>query len=499
MAKKSSPKASAKPSEEASPAAGGSAKAGPAKSAPAKAVAAKPATPTKKTPAPAKAAAAPAPTPAPKAAAKATKPVTPASAPMPAPATPAPAKAMKKPAAKATVAAPPAPAAPAAAKKPAVKAAVATPPAPVAVEKPKAAESPKPPEKPKAEKAAKPVPVEKVVKAPRVSASSDAAWDDELEMAAQPVRRPPPRPAEPAPATEAAAPAAPVKHAPMPPRRADGTITLAHSPDADDAFMFYALANGKVDTETRKYEHILSDIQSLNEHAKKGTYDVTAISFHAYPYVQHNYGLLTCGASFGDGYGPMLVAKSPIRANEVDGMTVALPGALTTATLVTKLWFGRSHIEVKQVPFDKVTDAVKSGLVRAGVLIHEGQLTWKEMGLVRVVDFGQWWGEQTEGLPLPLGGNGVRRDIEKPLVTKIALDIKRSIAYALGHREEALAYAMKFGRNLSKEKADKFVGMYVNDLTLDYGERGRQAVKHLLDLAFKAGLLSAPCEPDFLA
>lgn len=298
-------------------------------------------------------------------------------------------------------------------------------------------------------------------------------------------------------AIEAAKPPEPIP-SDMPPRRADGTITLAHSPDADDAFMFYALAAGKVDTEDRKYEHILSDIQSLNVAAQKGTYDVTAISFHAYPYVRSRYALLTCGASFGDGYGPILVAKAPIRPNEVDGLTVALPGELTTAALVTRLWFGRAKIKAIQVPFDKVTDAVRSGLVRAGVIIHEGQLTYREQGLVKVVDFGQWWAERTEGLPLPLGGNGVRRDLPKALVSKIALDLKRSIAYALGHREEALAHAMKYGRNLPKDKADKFVGMYVNDLTLDYGERGRQAVGYLLDRALEAGLLKEKCVPEFV-
>ena len=284
----------------------------------------------------------------------------------------------------------------------------------------------------------------------------------------------------------------------LPPRRADGVITLAHSPDADDAFMFYALAAGKVDTEDRKYEHVLKDIQSLNEAAKKGTYDITALSFHAYPYVRRNYALLTCGASFGDAYGPVLVAKTPIRPNEVDGMTVAMPGELTTAALVTRMWFGRAKINEKQVPFDKVTDLVRAGLVRAGVIIHEGQLTYKELGLVRVVDFGQWWSDRTEGLPLPLGGNGVRRDIPKPMMVKIALDLKRSIAYALGHREEALAHAMKYGRNLPKDKADKFVGMYVNDLTLDYGERGRQAVKYLLDKAVDEGFLKEKIDPEFV-
>ncbi len=284
----------------------------------------------------------------------------------------------------------------------------------------------------------------------------------------------------------------------LPPRRADGTITVAHSPDPDDAFMFYGLAAGRVETEGRRYEHVLKDIQTLNEDAKKGTYDLTAISFHAYPYVRGNYALLTCGASFGDAYGPMLVAKTPIRPSEVEGMTVALPGALTTAALVTRLWFGRAKINAKNVPFDKIMDVVKAGLVRAGVVIHEGQLTYKDLGLVRVVDFGQWWSDQTEGLPLPLGGNGLRRDIPADLAAKIALDLKRSIAYALGHREEALAYAMKFGRNLPKDKADKFVGMYVNDLTLDYGERGRQALRTLYRRAVDAKLMPEYIEPEFV-
>ena len=194
----------------------------------------------------------------------------------------------------------------------------------------------------------------------------------------------------------------------------------------------------------------------------------------------------------------MLVAKTPIRPAEVEGLVVALPGELTTAALVTRLWFARAKIQALQVPFDKVADVVLSGKARAGVLIHEGQLTYRDLGLVRVRDFGQWWAEETEGLPLPLGGNGIRRDIPLAMAQKIALDLKRSIAYALGHREEALAYAMKFGRNLSKDKADKFVGMYVNDLTLDYGERGRQAVQHLLDRAHRAGLLKEAVTPEFV-
>jgi 1,4-dihydroxy-6-naphthoate synthase len=285
---------------------------------------------------------------------------------------------------------------------------------------------------------------------------------------------------------------------PLPPRRADGTITLAHSPDADDAFMFYALSAGQVETEDRRYEHVLEDIQSLNEKAWRGVHDVTALSFHAWPYVRHAYVLLTCGASFGDGYGPILVAKSLIRPSEVEGLTVAIPGEWTTAALLVRLWLGRSKVRLVSIPYDKIVLAVRSGMVRAGVVIHEAQLTYKDQGLVKVVDFGHWWSQETEGLPLPLGGNAVRRDLPRPIALKIALDLKRSIAYALGHREEALTHAMKYARGLARETADKFVGLYVNDLTLDYGERGRQAVAHLYDRAHAAGLLPEKVTPEFV-
>lgn len=411
-----------------------------------------------------------------------------------------PAKAAKAPAKKAAAPEKPAPAKPAPAEK-AAPAAKATKPAPKAAEKPAPAPVEAAPAAPKAKPAApkKAAPAKKPAKsAPVVADDLDALDGEGAGEVLAALAKVPAVAAEP---VEAEAPAAP-KPLPiptdLPPRRADGTITVAHSPDPDDAFMFYALAAGRVDTEGRRYEHVLKDIQTLNEDAKKGTYDLTAISFHAYPYVRGNYALLTCGASFGDAYGPMLVAKTPIRPSEVEGMKVALPGALTTAALVARLWFGRTKIDARQVPFDKIMDVVRAGLVRAGVIIHEGQLTYKEHGLVRVVDFGQWWSDQTEGLPLPLGGNGIRRDIPADLAAKIALDLKRSIAYALGHREEALAYAMKFGRNLPKDKADKFVGMYVNDLTLDYGERGRQALRTLYKRAVDAKILAELVEPEFI-
>lgn len=303
-------------------------------------------------------------------------------------------------------------------------------------------------------------------------------------------------------AVAGAAPAAPKKKPalpipPMPPRSADGTVTIAYSPDSDDAFMMYALENGKVDTEDRKYACTRADIQVLNEEAKKGTYDVTALSFGAYPVVNDRYALLPCGGSFGDNQGPILIAKTPIRASEVNGLTVAVPGMLTTATMVLRLWLPRANLKLVPVPFDQIVATVKAGKARAGVLIHEGQLMWREEGLARVADFGQWWGEKTEGLPLPLGGNAIRRDIKPEERAKIALDLKRSIAYALGHREEALEYALKFARGLEKAKVDKYVSMYVNELTLDVGERGRQAVRLLLDEAHRAGILAKPVEVEF--
>jgi 1,4-dihydroxy-6-naphthoate synthase len=383
---------------------------------------------------------------------------------------------------------------PAAPKAPARRAPKAEPEAPPAAERPAPARA-RPAPAPKAPAKAPP-------RAKARPAASEQTVEPEGDGAAAAATRParPPRAAvaEPAPAALEAAPPRPKPPVPMPPRRADGTITLAHSPDADDAFMFYALASGQVDTETRRYEHVLRDIQSLNEQARVGVHDVTALSFHAWPYVRENYALLTCGASFGDGYGPILVSKSLIRPSEVEGLTVAIPGEWTTAALLVRLWLGRAKVNLVSVPFDKIPLAVRSGMVRAGVLIHEAQLTYKSQGLVRVVDFGQWWAQETEGLPLPLGGNAVRRDVPREQALKIALDLKRSIAYALGHREEALTHALQYARGLTRETADKFVGLYVNDLTLDYGERGRQAVTHLYQRAHAAGLLPEAVVPEFV-
>ena len=283
---------------------------------------------------------------------------------------------------------------------------------------------------------------------------------------------------------------------PLPPRK-PGVITVAFSPDADDAFMLYGLVNGKVDTETRKYEWIRADIAGLNAEANKGTYDVTAFSFGAWPEVSDRYLVLPCGGSFGDQVGPVVVAKTPVRSGEVAGLVVAVPGKTTTAALVLRLWLHPNRLTLVEVPFQQVGLALKAGKARAGVLIHEGQLTYKADGLVRVMDLGQWWGEKTEGLPLPLGGMAIRRDIPTEERAKVALDLKRSIAYALGHREEALDYAMPFGRGLARTLLDKYVSMYVNELTLDYGERGRQAVHTLYDEAVRHGLLPERVDLDF--
>jgi 1,4-dihydroxy-6-naphthoate synthase len=253
--------------------------------------------------------------------------------------------------------------------------------------------------------------------------------------------------------------------------------------------MFYGLVCEKVDTEDRKYELIREDLQVLNEKAQGGVYDVTAISFGAYPLLQDLYSILSCGASFGDGCGPILVARSPIRTNEVNGLTVAIPGRHTTAALAMRVWLPHARLDLREVPFDEIIPSVRQGRTRAGILIHERQLTWREENFVRVVDFGQWWGEKTEGLPLPLGANAIRRDIPEEERAKIALDIKRSIAYGLGHREEALDHAMQFSKGLPRTIIDRYVQMYVNELALDYAERGRQAVRQFLGEARRLDLI----------
>lgn len=272
-------------------------------------------------------------------------------------------------------------------------------------------------------------------------------------------------------------------------------IKLAHSPDSDDAFMFYALATHKLATPGYKYSHVLSDIQSLNEAASTETYDVTALSFAAYPSLRDKYVLLDCGASFGDNYGPIVVAAKSMKGHEIARKRVAVPGLKTTAYLALKLY--EPDFEAVVTPFDKILEAVKNEVVDAGLLIHEGQLLFPQLGLHRVVDLGVWWHEQT-GMPLPLGGNAVRRALGPDVGRHIARTIRDSVEYALEHREEALNYAMQFARDMDMELADQFVGMYVNKWTLGYGDRGKRAVTELIQRGTAAGLLPEPANVEFL-
>jgi 1,4-dihydroxy-6-naphthoate synthase len=273
------------------------------------------------------------------------------------------------------------------------------------------------------------------------------------------------------------------------------SITVAHSPDSDDAFMFYGLATHKLETDGLKFEHTLKDIQSLNEDAKNGVFDVTAISFHAYAYVADKYALLPHGASIGDKYGPIVVSKEPRTADEIGSMKIAVPGELTSAYLALRIY--NKDFEHVVVPFDQIIDAVKKGDADAGLLIHEGQLFYNQMGLHKVLDLGEWWHEKTE-LPLPMGGNVIRRDLGKVLMREVSKHLHSSIQYSLDNREDALAYAMQFARDMEPALADRFVAMWVNDLTLDYGERGRKAVRKLLDEGYKAGIIPEKVKVDFV-
>lgn len=273
------------------------------------------------------------------------------------------------------------------------------------------------------------------------------------------------------------------------------TITVAHSPDSDDAFMFYGLATNKLETEGLRFEHTLKDIQTLNEDAKNGVYDVTAISFHAYAYVADKYALLPHGASIGDKYGPILVSKEPRTAAEIGSMKIAVPGELTSAFLALRIY--NKEFEYVVVPFDEIIDAVQKEKVDAGLLIHEGQLFYNQLGLHKVLDLGEWWFEKT-GLPLPMGGNVIRRDLGKALMKQVSKHLHASIVYSMENREDALAYAMQFARDMQPELADRFVAMWVNDLTLDYGDRGREAVKRLMAEGHKAGIIPHKVKIDFV-
>jgi 5,8-dihydroxy-2-naphthoate synthase len=263
-------------------------------------------------------------------------------------------------------------------------------------------------------------------------------------------------------------------------------IHIAHSPDSDDAFMFYGLASGKVPSGDLQIEHVLSDIETLNRAAFDGTYEISAISFHAYAHLTDKYILLPHGASMGDDYGPIVVTRRD-GPRTLEGVTVAIPGLLTTAWLALQLYQpGARHVVM---PFDEILEAVRDGKVEAGLLIHEGQLTYEDDGLSAVVDLGKWWAGRTGGLPLPLGGNVIRRDLGPRLIARLSALLHESIAYGLQHRDEAVTHAMQYGRGLDRDKTDRFVGMYVNDLTLDYGDRGRMAVHRLLGEASEKGLI----------
>jgi len=273
-------------------------------------------------------------------------------------------------------------------------------------------------------------------------------------------------------------------------------IAVAHSPDSDDAFMFYGLASGKVPTNGLELEHVLADIETLNRAAFNGTYEVTAVSFHAYAHLTDKYLLLPHGSSMGDKYGPIVVARND-GPSTTRGVQVAVPGTLTTAFLALRIY--DPSVAYIVMSFDEIQDAVRRGDVAAGLLIHEGQLTYQDEGLKKIVDLGEWWGERTGGLPLPLGGNVIRKDLGPAMIRQVSRLLHASIAYGLEHRTEALEYAMQFGRGLDRAKADRFVGMYVNDLTLEYGDRGRTAVQRLLDEAWEKRLIPKKIDVEFSA
>jgi 1,4-dihydroxy-6-naphthoate synthase len=277
------------------------------------------------------------------------------------------------------------------------------------------------------------------------------------------------------------------------------TIHLGHSPDPDDAFMFYGLATGAMDSGPYEFKHILQDIQTLNERAMKSELEVTAISLHAYPYVSKNYALMACGCSMGDNYGPMIVAKKPYTLHDLQTnkeLRIAIPGTMTTAFLAASIAIGKGFRNVVK-PFDEILQYVEAGHADAGLIIHEGQLTYQNHGMVCCLDLGKWWMERT-GLPLPLGGNVIRRDLGPKHVIDVTRILKKSIQFSLDHREDAVKYALRYGRDMNIELADKFVGMYVNKWTLDYGPRGREAVNRLLDEGTAIGMIPKCTPVEFI-
>ncbi len=273
-------------------------------------------------------------------------------------------------------------------------------------------------------------------------------------------------------------------------------IHVGHSPDPDDAFMFHALANEKIDTGNYTFTHTLQDIETLNQRALNAELELTAVSLHGYAYLTDTYAVCACGASMGDNYGPMVVARQPGSIESLKGKTIAVPGKLTTAFLSLKLLLGDTF-EYEVHPFDEILNLVEAGKVDAGLIIHEGQLTYADQGLHLIVDLGRWWHDET-GLPLPLGANAIRKDLGEQAMHEVTALLKQSIQYGLDHREEALEYALQYGRNLDHGKADQFVGMYVNDWTLDFGPRGREAVQLLLKRGYDAGVIPQPVDVEFI-
>ena len=278
------------------------------------------------------------------------------------------------------------------------------------------------------------------------------------------------------------------------------TLTLGHSPDPDDAFMFYGLAKELIPTPGFRFEHILQDIQTLNERATRGELDISAVSIHAYAFVSDQYALLPSGASMGDGYGPMLVARQNFSREEIVRKKIAVPGTMTSAFLALQLWLGKParDIDYLVVPFDQIFQAVREGRAEVGLIIHEGQLTFQNEGLVKCEDLGVWWGRENDGLPLPLGGNVIHKRFE-PATRKIISDLlTASIQFSLDHRPEAVQHALQYARDMGRDLADQFVGMYVNHWTLDYGARGRESIRRFLGRAYEAGIIPHRQELEFV-
>ena len=275
-------------------------------------------------------------------------------------------------------------------------------------------------------------------------------------------------------------------------------INIAHSPDPDDAFMFHALANDKIACGDYEFTHTLQDIETLNRRALKGELELTAVSIHGYAYMTDKYAICSCGASMGDNYGPMVVAREACSIEDLKGKKIAIPGKMTSAFLALNLLLGKDSFEYEIHDFDQILNVVERGDADAGLIIHEGQLTYENQGLKLIVDLGEWWYELTDGLPLPLGANAIRKDLGQQVMDEVTAILKQSIQYGLDHREAALDHALKYGRDLDRAKADKFVGMYVNDWTIDFGEKGREAVSLFLKKGYEAGIIPEPVDVEFI-